>query len=101
MLTDATRFLPAILSGLASGSASSAGAQATAEADGMFLGRRDRTVVLQRYAHGDGLVLYPVKNEKIKMFYVKHQGRVYQEDELGAGILHGLFGKIPLLNILF
>ena len=101
MLAAATRFLPAILTGLAAGSASSAGAQASAEGDGMFLSRRGRTVALQRYAHGDGLVLFPVKNEKIKGFYVKHQGKVYQEDELGSGILHGLFGKIPLLNILF
>ena len=101
MLAAATRFLPAILTGLAAGSASSAGSQASEEGDGMFLSRRGRTVALQRYAHGDGLVLRPVKNGNIKGFYVKHDGKVYQENELGAGILHGLFGKIPLLNILF
>ena len=63
--------------------------------------RRGRTVALQRYAHGDGLVLRPVKNGNIKGFSVKHDGKLYQENEVGAGILHGLFGKIPLLNILF
>ena len=102
MLAAATKFLPAILTGLAAGSASSAGSQAASEeGDGMFLSRRGRTVALQRYAHGDGLLLFPAKNEKIKGFYVKHQGKIYQEDQLGEGILHGLFGKIPLLNILF
>ena len=101
LLAAATKYLPAILTGLAAGSASSAGAQASEEGDGMFLSRRGRTVAVQRWAHGDGLVLYPVKNENIKGFYVKHQGKVYQEGQVGAGILHGLFGKIPLLNILF
>ena len=56
---------------------------------------------IDRWLTGNGLVLRPVKSKNIKGFYVKHEGKVYQENELGSGILHGLFGKIPLLNILF
>ena len=89
MLTAATRFLPAILAGLVAGTARQE------EGNGMFLGRRDRTYQIR--SSGEGLVITPVPHSKIQGFYVKHDDDIYQ----GKGILHGLFGKIPLLNLLF
>ena len=90
MLTAASRFLPAIIAGLLAGSA-----EHQAEGEGMFLGKRDYTYHLRHM--GEGLVITSAPHSKIRGLYIKHGGNVYQ----GAGILHGLFGKIPLLNILF
>ena len=88
MLSAATRFLPAILAGLVAGSAEQ-------EGNGMFLGKRDHTYQIRH--SGEGLVITPAAHCKTRGFYVKHDGDIYQ----GQGILHGLFGKIPLLNLLF
>ena len=90
MLTAASRFLPAIIAGLLAGSAES-----HVEGDGMFLGKRDYTYHLRHM--GEGLLISPATHSKTRGLYIKHEGHVYQ----GKGILHGLFGKIPLLNILF
>ena len=46
---------------------------------------------------GEGLLNKAVPHGKIGGFYVKHDDQIYQ----GQGILHELFGKIPLLNSLF
>ena len=46
---------------------------------------------------GEGLLITPAEHSKLRGFYVKHNEKVFQ----GKGILHGLFGQIPLLNILF
>ena len=92
MLAAATRFLPAILAGLVGASAG----QEVEEGSGMFLGKRDHTYQIRHT--GEGLVIKEVPhNKKIRGFYVKRGDEVYQ----GRGILHGLFGKIPLLNLLF
>ena len=91
ILAAATRFLPAILAGLVAGTAG----QEEVEGNGMFLGKRDHTYQI-RHA-GEGLVIKEVPHSKIRGFYVKHNEDIYQ----GRGILHGLFGKIPLLNLLF
>ena len=90
MLAAASRFLPAILAGLAAGAT-----EYHTEGNGMFLGRRDHTYQIRH--SGEGLVITPVEHSKLRGFYVKHGDKVFQ----GKGILHGLFGKIPLLNILF
>ena len=90
MLAAATRFLPAILAGLVAGTAGQ-----EVEGNGMFLGKRDHTYQIQHA--GEGLVIKEVPHCKIRGFYVKHNDDIYQ----GRGILHGLFGKIPLLNLLF
>ena len=88
MLAAASRFLPAILAGLVAGSAQTDGS-------GMFLGKRDHTYQIQH--SGEGLLIIPAEHGKARGFYVRHKGHIYQ----GEGLLHGLFGKIPLLNILF
>ena len=90
MLSAASRFLQGITAGLLAGSAES-----EVEGNGMFLGKRDYTYQLRHM--GEGLLITTAKASPIKGFYVKHDGHVYQ----GKGILHGLFGKIPLLDIIF
>ena len=90
MLQAAVRFLPSILAGLAAGSA-----EYHAEGNGMFLGRRDHTYQIRH--SGEGLVITPADHCKVRGFYVRHNGAVYQ----GKGVLHSLFGQIPLLNLLF
>ena len=88
MFAAASRFLPAILAGLVAGSAQTDG-------NGMFLGKRDHTYQIQH--SGEGILITPAEYCNARGFYVKHNGNIYQ----GKGLLHGLFGKIPLLNILF
>ena len=90
ILAAAARFLPSILAGLLAGSAES-----HSDGNGMFLGKRDHTYQIRHT--GEGLLITPVDHSKTRGFYVRHEGKVYQ----GKGLLHGLFGKIPLLNILF
>ena len=90
LLSAAARFLPSILAGLLAGTA-----EAHSEGNGMFLGKRDHTYQIRHT--GEGLLITPVDHDKTRGFYIKHGNDVYQ----GKGLLHGLFGKIPLLNILF
>ena len=90
MLSAATRFLPAILAGLVAGTAGE-----EVEGNGMFLGKRDHMYQIQHA--GEGLKIKEVPHCHISGFYVKHGDDIYQ----GEGILHDLFGKIPLSNILF
>ena len=89
MLASAARFLPAILTGLIAG-------ESMQEGDGMFLGKSDATY---RFRHsGEGLVVTHAPDTGERGFYVKVGDKTYHK---GSGLLHGLFGKIPLLNILF
>ena len=90
ILQSALRFLPSILAGLAAGTA-----EYHKEGNGMFLGKRDHTYQITH--SGEGLVIAPAEHRKIRGFYVKHGENVYR----GKGVLHSLFGQIPLLNILF
>ena len=85
ILAAATRFLPAILAGLVAGTADQ-----DVEGNGMFLGKRDHTYQIQHA--GERLLIKAVPHSKIRGFYVKHDDRIYQ----GRGILHELFGEIPL-----
>ena len=85
ILAAATRFLPAILVGLVAGTADQ-----DVEGSGMFLGKKDHTYQIQHA--GEGLLIKAEPHSKIRGFYVKHDDRIYQ----GRGILHELFGEIPL-----
>ena len=90
ILSAAARYLPAIIAGI------SAGAQEYhKEGSGMFFGRRDRTYQVRN--SGEGLLITPAKHSKLRGFYVRHAGHVYK----GEGLLHGLFGQVPILNLLF
>ncbi len=88
MLAAAARILPSILAGLLAGSAES-----QSEGNGMFLGKRDHTYQIKHT--GEGILITPAEHKKTVGFYVKHGDKVYQ----GKGLLHRLFGQIPLLNI--
>ena len=89
ILSAAARYLPAIIAGI------SAGAQEYhKEGSGMFFGRRDRTYQVRN--SGEGLLITPAKHSKLRGFYVRHAGHVYK----GEGLLHGLFGQVPILNLL-
>ena len=60
-----------------------------------YLGHNFHTYQVRRT--GEGLITFkPLPYEKIKGFYVRSDDKVYQ----GKGILHDLFGKIPLLNLI-
>jgi hypothetical protein len=90
LLKTAVRFLPSILAGIAAGTA-----EYHKEGNGMFLGKRDHTYQITH--SGEGLLIKPVEHRKIQGFYVKHGEHEFR----GKGVLHSLFGQIPLLNILF
>ena len=90
MLSAATRFLPAILAGLAAGTA-----EYHSNGNGMFLGRRNHTYQIRQ--SGEGLMITPVEHQKMQGFYVRHGEKIFK----GKGILHALFGQLPLLNLLF
>ena len=90
ILATASRFLPSIIAALLAGTA-----EAHSDGNGMFLGHRDHTYQIKQM--GDGLIFEPATHSKIRGFYVNNGGNIFQ----GRGILHGLFGKIPLLNLLF
>ena len=91
ILSAAVRYLPAIVAGLAAGAD-----EYHKSGNGMFLGRRNNTYQIEK-AEGDGILVTPVEHTKLRGFYVKHNGTVYK----GKGLLHGLFGQIPILNLLF
>ena len=90
ILSTAARFLPAIIAGIAAGAD-----EYHKEGSGMFFGRRDRTYQVQK--SGEGLMITPTAHSKLRGFYVRHDGHVYK----GEGLLHGLFGQVPILNLLF
>ena len=89
ILSAAARFLPSILAGILAGEAES-----HSNGNGMFLGHNFHTYQIRQ--HGEGLTFTPVEHQNRKGFYVKKDDKIFQ----GKGILHDLFGKIPLLNLL-
>ena len=90
ILSAAARFLPSILAGLLAGEVES-----HSNGNGMFLGHNFHIYQIRRT--GEGLITFqPLPYEKIKGFYVRNGDNIYQ----GKGILHDLFGKIPILNLL-
>ena len=71
MLAAASRFLPAILAGLAAGSA-----EYHTDGNGMFLGKRGHTYQIRR--SGKGLLITPAEHSKLRGFYVKHGDKIFQ-----------------------
>ena len=74
MLAAASRFLPAILAGLAAGAT-----EYHSNGNGMFLGRRDHTYQIRH--SGEGLLITPAEHNKIRGFYVKHGEKYFKERE--------------------
>ena len=93
----ATKALPIILSGLATGVISS-GVEKAIGGNGLFLGRRGAGTAKVEF-NGNGIVLTPVQDEKLNGLYLRHEGQVFQ----GKGLLLGAnspFKNIPILGLL-
>ena len=93
----ATKALPVLLSGLATGVISS-GVEKAIAGNGLFLGRRGAGTAKVEF-EGNGIVLTPVQDENMDGLYLKHDGQVFQ----GKGLLLGPespFKDIPILGLL-
>ena len=94
----ATRALPTLLGGLATGVLSGAVEKAVS-GNGLFLGRRGYGTAKVDFTEGNGLQLTPVKAEKHTGLYLKKDGQIFQ----GKGLLLGdnsPFKNIPLLGLI-
>ena len=93
----ATKALPTLLGGLATGVISS-GVEKAIAGNGLFLGQRGMgTANIE--GNENGIVLTPVQDEKINGLYLKHDGQIIQ----GKGLLFGPnspFKDIPILGLL-
>ena len=93
----ATKVLPVLLSGLATGAISS-GVEKVIAGNGLFLGRRGMGAAKVEF-EGNGIVLTPVQDEGMNGLYLKHDDQVFQ----GKGLLLGPgspFKDIPILGLL-
>ena len=93
----ATKALPTLLSGLATGVISS-GVEKAIAGNGLFLGRRGWGTAKVEL-NGSGIVLTPVEDEDVHGLYFKNDGQIFQ----GKGLLFGddsPFKDIPILGLL-
>ena len=93
----ATKALPTLLSGLATGVISSGVEKAIGE-NGLFLGRRGWGTA-KVDVNGNGITLRPVQDENMHGLYFRHDGHIFQ----GKGLLFGSnspFKDIPILGLL-
>ena len=98
ILSMATKFLPQLLGGLATGALSGAVEKAVS-GSGLFLGRRGMGTAKIDFTEGKGLVMTPVEQDKYNGLYVKDGDEIYQ----GKGLLLGPnspFKNFPLLNLI-
>ena len=99
LLKLATKALPVLLGGLATGVLSGAVEKAVS-GNGLFLGKRGYgTAKIDFIKDSDGIALTPVKAEEYDGLYLKHDGQVYQ----GKGLLLGPkspFRNIPVLGLI-
>ena len=98
LLRLATKALPTLLGGLATGVLSGAVEKAVS-GNGLFLGRRGYGTAKVDFTEGNGLLLTPVKAEKHTGLYLKKDGQIFQ----GKGLLLGdnsPFKNIPLLGLI-
>ena len=95
----ATKALPVLLGGVATGVLSGAVEKAVS-GNGLFLGKKGYGTAKIDFTKGNnGIVLTPVRAEKYKGLYLKHDGQVYQ----GKGLLLGPkspFRNIPVLGLI-
>ena len=99
LMNLATKALPVLLGGLATGVLSGAVEKAVS-GNGLFLGKRGYGTAKIDFIKGnDGIVLTPVKSEKYNGLYLKHDGQIYR----GKGLLLGPnspFKNIPVLGMI-
>ena len=95
----ATKALPVLLGGIATGALSGAVEKAVS-GNGLFLGKRGYgTAKIDFMKDSNGITLTPVKAEKYNGLYLKHDGQVYE----GKGLLLGPkspFRNIPVLGLI-
>ena len=100
LLNFATKALPVLLTGAASGLLSGVLDKAVS-GNGLFLGKRGYGIAakIDFNKEDNGLTLTPVEGDRYDGLYLKHDGQVYQ----GKGLLLGPkspFKNIPLLGLI-
>ena len=99
LLNLASKVLPTLLGGLATGLISG-GVEKAISGNGLRIGKRGYgTARIDVIEGGNGLKLTPVEPENHDGLYYKHNGQIYQ----GEGLLFGAnspFKNIPILNLL-
>ena len=73
----ATKALPTLLGGLATGLISS-GVEKAVGGDGLYLGKRGFGAARIDFTDGNGILLTPVEADKYNGLYLKHDGQIYQ-----------------------
>ena len=99
LLSLASKALPHLLGGLATGLISGGVERAIKGGNGLFLGKRGYGTAQVNLTEGNGLILTPAEPEKYNGLYLKHDGQIFK----GKGILLGPnspFKNIPLLNLI-
>ena len=95
----ATKFLPTLLTGLASGVIGGLAEKAISKGSGLYLGKRGRGVSQIHLVEGGGLYLSPLFHPENDYdgLYMTHDNKVYK----GAGLILGAnspFRNIPILG---
>ena len=99
LISMASKILPTLLGGLATGVIGGLTEKAISSGSGLFLSKRGRGSTQIHLVEGGGLYLSPIHNndEDYEGLYLKHDGTVYR----GKGLLLGKnspFQNIPLLG---
>ena len=98
LLSLASKFLPTLLGGLATGLLS-AGVEKAVGGNGLYLGKKGYGTAKIDMMEGGGLQITPVETEKYNGLYLKHDGQVFE----GKGFLLGKnspFRNIPILGLI-
>ena len=98
LLRLATKALPTLLGGLATGLLS-AGVEKAVKGNGLYLGRKGYGTAKVDFSDGGGLILTPVETEKHNGLYLKNDNQIFQ----GKGLLLGAnspFKNIPILGLI-
>ena len=100
LLSMASKVLPPLLTGLASGVIGGLAEKAITSGSGLFLSKRGRGCTQIHLVEGGGLYLSPYHNDvDYEGLYLKHDGQLYK----GKGLLlgkHSPFKDIPLLGLI-
>ena len=99
LLSLASRVLPTILGGLATGLVSAGVEKVVKGGNGLYLGRKGYGTAKIDLVEGGGLLMSPVDTEKYNGLYLKNDGQVFE----GRGILLGPnspFKNIPILGMI-
>ena len=95
----ASKVLPTLLTGLASGVIGGLAEKAISKGSGLYLGKHGRGVTQIHLVEGGGLYLSPLfyPEEDYDGLYMKHDGKIYK----GSGLILGKdspFKNVPILG---